>query len=214
MEMYIQGIIKEKEDLMDLKEADYLPALLLGSWVNLEHKKNYILFILHLKQGLKTNQAQHLFKSLTYLNAMGGGSVSIYQELSRFQSAQCNTTNANANSNANLSEREQKCQYIQKIDTSESARLYGLCFLIYKPEAHTAGLMLGSCEHIITDLTSRKPNGILSYYTHNEIIELFMDRINQFAKISTRLKLFTPEIKYVYTLFVNTFKKQILLINK
>ena len=192
--------------LNGLKEEDYLPALIIGSLLNWQ--KPFILFMLYLKQGLKTNQAQHLFKSLAYLNSIQNGNNVIYRELSRFQAE------SKFVKDSGLSEREQKCQYILELDNSESTILYGLSFLMYNPEAHTAGLMLGSCEHIITDLKTQNPNGILRYYTHNEIIELFMDRINEFAKISTRLKLFNTEIKYVYTLFLNTFKKQILLINK
>ena len=199
------NIILQEKDLNALKEEDYLPALIIGSLLNWQ--KPFILFMLYLKQGLKTNQAQQLFKSLAYLNSNGNEGL-IYRELSRFQAKFVKSNDTG------LSEREQKCQYMLELDNSESAVLYGLSFLIYKPEAHIAGLMLGSCEHIITDLKTQNPNGILRYYTHNEIIELFMDRINQFAKISTRLKLFNAEIKYVYTLFLNTFKKQILLINK
>jgi len=206
----VNRILQEQDltDVTDLKEEDYLPALIIGSL--LCWQKPLILFMLYLKQGLKTNQVQHIFKSLAYLNS--SEIERIHPELNRFNAEP--TKKNDSVLNLNLSEREQKCQYLRELDNSESAVLYGLSFLIYKPEAHTAGLMLGSCEHIITDLKTQNPNGILRYYTYNEIIDLFMDRINEFAKISTRLKLFNPEIKYVYTLFLNTFKKQILLINK
>ena len=208
----LNKIIQENDLNLNIEDP-CLPAVIIGSLNNWREQEHHlILFILHLKQGLKSNQAQDILKSLSYLTSTSTSTLTsnkIIQELSRFQSVtvQCNA-------NLNLSEREQKCQYLARLDTSESSLLYGLSFLLAKPEAHTAGLMLGSCEHIITDLTSRDVNGILRYYTHNEIINIFMDRINQFAKVSTRLKLFTPEIKYIYIYFLNTFKKQILLINK
>jgi hypothetical protein len=192
-------------------EAD-LPAIILGSLLNWQNE-NRILFLLYLKRGITTNNAQDIFKSLACL-LDEPDAFHILQELGHFVPVV-------VHNDSNLSEREQKVNYLNRLDGSVSARLYGLSFLLGQSQKANAGQkeanagrMLGTCEQMITEITTRDPVGILRYYTYNEIISLFMERIDQFAKICTRLKLFNAETKYVYTLFLNMFKKEMLRLNK
>ena len=196
-------------------ESD-LPAIILGSLLNWQNE-NRILFLLYLKRGITTNNAQDIFKSLAYLRDEPDP-FNVLQELGHFIPV--------VHNDSNLSEREQKVNYLKRLEGSVSARLYGLSFLLGQMEAKAdqmeakadqmakAGRTLGECEQIITEITTRNPVGILRYFTYNEIISLFMERIDQFAKICTRLKLFNTETKYVYTLFLNMFKKEMLRLNK
>jgi len=133
-------------------------------------------------------------------------------------------------SNINLlSHREQK-ETILKLINMKTGDLFSLSLLLgyigqggsltCLDDIEQAGRVLGLCYQIIDDLEDYPSdhcktggyNNICRYFTYNEIIDLFQASLNTFGKTCARLKLFTPEIKHIYQLFLEKFKEHISII--
>jgi hypothetical protein len=138
-----------------------------------------------------------------------------------FTLQQLNTSKRAVQEEAHCSERERKKFILNLIE--KKTGLFRLSFtlgwlgnhgaLLNLSELETAGRMLGLCWQIIQDTSGgsswNSSLNICDYYTHNDLIDLFTTSLNTFAKTCTRFKLFTPELKDVYKLFIQNFKKNI-----
>jgi geranylgeranyl diphosphate synthase type II len=182
--------------------------------------------LMHLNQGLE--EIKPLYQPAEYTQIMTYIQNTIYVKLGfqgicggQYMDLAVNKTNMD-----NRSEREQK-EVILKLMRMKTGDLFGISFILgwlgrggafdKIAQVEEAGIMLGLCYQIIDDVEDYSAdygkneayNNICRYYTHNELIDLFMEKINTFAKTSTRLKILTPEITYLYKLFLNKFKKHI-----
>lgn len=85
-----------------------------------------------------------------------------------------------------------------------------------------AGCAFGLCYQIIDDLrdiekdTSKNDghNNIAKYYTYNEIIDLFTDNLEKFARTATRFDLWNDTMKELYHYMLTGFKKEITILKK
>ena len=85
-----------------------------------------------------------------------------------------------------------------------------------------AGCSFGLCYQIIDDLrdiekdTSKNGgyNNIGKYYTYNEIIDLFTDNLEKFAKTITRFNLWNDTLRELYNYMLSGFKKEITILKK
>ena len=74
-----------------------------------------------------------------------------------------------------------------------------------------AGCDLGICYHIINDLKdkSRDKSNICMYFTHNEIIDIFTERMLNFSSIVSKHKLWNNTLKELNMYMIETFKQKI-----
>jgi geranylgeranyl diphosphate synthase, type II len=80
-----------------------------------------------------------------------------------------------------------------------------------------AGYAFGVCYQLIDDLRDVKKdtqrnegyNNICRYFTRNEVIDMFSDRIEEFASVLSQYSVWNPVLRELYNYMLMSFKKEI-----